>query len=549
MPRFTIILIKPSHYDDDGYVIQWFRSAMPSNSLAVLNGLALDCVRRRVLGDDVEIEIITIDESNTRVRVPRLVHRLRRAGGSGMVGLVGVQTNQFPRAIDLARQFRAYAIPVCVGGFHVSGTLAMLKALQPELQEALDLGVSLFAGEAEGHLEKVLVDAYRGKLKPVYNELAQLPDLSAVPGPLMAHRQVKRTGGAQASLDAGRGCPFECSFCTIINVQGRASRTRPPDAVEKVIRRHTSDGIRRFFITDDNFARNRSWEAILDRLIELREDGLVFNLVIQVDTLCHKIPGFIDKARRANVKRVYIGLENINPDSLEGAKKRQNRLSEYRENLLAWRRAGVVTVAGYIIGFPRDTPESVVADIETIKRELPVDLLHFLCLTPLPGSEDHTNAMARGDVLETDLNRYDLAHITTDHAKMSREAWKKTYQLAWQTYYCHDHILTLLRRARVSGITVGKILGTVVWFYGSILFEGVDPMDAGLLRLRFRRDRRPGLPIEGRLAFYRRHLGRLVTANAGAILMFLRYRRHQRAIVADPTGASYVDQALQTSPD
>ena len=66
--RFPLLLIKPTHYDDDGYPIQWLRSAIPSNTLAVLNGLALDCEERHVLGDDVRIEISLVDETNTRAR-------------------------------------------------------------------------------------------------------------------------------------------------------------------------------------------------------------------------------------------------------------------------------------------------------------------------------------------------------------------------------------------------------------------------------------------------------------------------------------------------
>src|ERR671919_428858 len=86
-------------------------------------------------------------------------------------------------------------------------------------------------------------------------------------------------------------------------------------------------------------------------------------IVIQVDTLCHKIPNFIAKCARAGVKRVFIGLENINPDSLVGAKKRQNKITEYRKMLLAWKSAKVITYAGYILGFPNDTIESIRADI------------------------------------------------------------------------------------------------------------------------------------------------------------------------------------------
>src|ERR1700744_3223135 len=98
--KFQLVLIKPSHYDDDGYVIQWLRSFMPSNSLAVIHGLALDCRSRPVLGDEVEIDIRSLDEDNCRIRPWKLAREL--AQGRGMVLLVGVQSNQFPRAIDIA---------------------------------------------------------------------------------------------------------------------------------------------------------------------------------------------------------------------------------------------------------------------------------------------------------------------------------------------------------------------------------------------------------------------------------------------------------------
>src|SRR5579863_2758110 len=94
--KFLLYLIKPSHYDDDGYVIQWLRSAIPANSLAVLYGIASDCNARRVLGEDVDIEAIPIDETNSRVRPQQIATAIERNGGFGMVGLVGVQSNQFP---------------------------------------------------------------------------------------------------------------------------------------------------------------------------------------------------------------------------------------------------------------------------------------------------------------------------------------------------------------------------------------------------------------------------------------------------------------------
>src|ERR1043166_1854118 len=88
--KFCLVLIKPSHYDDDGYVIQWYRSAIPSNSLAALYGLALDCKQRHILGDDVELQIEAIDETNDRVRPEELAKLIEKAG-SGVVMMVGVQ--------------------------------------------------------------------------------------------------------------------------------------------------------------------------------------------------------------------------------------------------------------------------------------------------------------------------------------------------------------------------------------------------------------------------------------------------------------------------
>jgi hypothetical protein len=100
--RFQFVLIKPSHYDADGYVIQWMRSGIPSNSLAAVYALAQHAAQRQALGPDVSIDITAIDETNSRVDVRNIIADIRKNNGFGIVGLVGVQSNQFPRAIDMA---------------------------------------------------------------------------------------------------------------------------------------------------------------------------------------------------------------------------------------------------------------------------------------------------------------------------------------------------------------------------------------------------------------------------------------------------------------
>jgi radical SAM superfamily enzyme YgiQ (UPF0313 family) len=544
MSRFCLLLVKPSHYDDDGYVIQWFRSAIPSNSLAALYGLARDCKARRVLGDDVELEIDAIDETNTRVSSASLARRIEQAG-AGMVMLVGVQSNQFPRALDLARPLRARGIQVALGGFHVSGVISMLGGRDDGLDEAKRLGITLFAGEAEERLEEILRDAYAGALKPMYNYMADLPSIQGTPIPLITALKAWRTAGKVTSFDAGRGCPFQCSFCTIINVQGRKSRRRSPDDIEAIIRANVAQGLNSFFITDDNFARNTEWESILDRIIELKEkEGIRIHFIIQVDTLCHKIPRFIEKCARAGVRRVFIGLENINPDSLVGAKKRQNKITEYRKMLLAWKQARVITYAGYILGFPNDTYESVKHDLEIIKRELPVDVLEFFFLTPLPGSEDHQTLVKKGIEVDPDLNKYDLNHVTTAHPRMSKAEWERTYRMAWDTYYTKEHVEAVIRRiVACRGRATNAIL-LMTWFGASIHIEGVHPLEAGLFRKKFRTDRRPGFPIEPAWKFYPAYLAESIAKLWRWGSMYFGLRRIYVKAKRDPNKYEYMDTAL-----
>jgi hypothetical protein len=542
---FLLELLKPSHYDDDGYVIQWWRGIVPSNSLSSLYGLALDARDRQALGSGVHIELGVHDETNEILPLRRIIRRFRRNGLTGLVCLVGVQTNQFPRAVDIARQLRRAGIQVAIGGFHVSGCLAMLPELPADLREALALGISLVGGEAEGRLDELLRAAYERRLAPLYNFTNALPVLEAQPLPFLPRRHVQRYLGHTGSFDAGRGCPFNCSFCTIINVQGRQSRFRTADDIERIIRTNAAQGVRTHFITDDDFARNKNWEAILDRIIQLRrEHGFKIHLIIQVDTQCHRIPRFVEKAALAGCTKVFIGLESINPASLAGASKGQNHITEYRAMLQAWRRVGVLTFAGYILGFPQDTPESIARDIAIIQRELPVDMLEFFILTPLPGSKDHQTLVAQGAHLEADLNRYDSEHVTAAHRLMTAEQWSAIYKRAWHLYYSPAHIETLLRRAAATGGSPRRVAEHLFYFFSAAAYERVHPLQGGLFRRKRRSQRRPGLPRENGFAFSLRRAREMIASWVPMLLLLWKIERLRRRIERDPARGSYSDRAI-----
>ena len=434
-----------------------------------------------------------------------------------------------------------------MGGFHVSGCIAMLPELPEEIRKAQELGISLFAGEAEkGRFDVVLRDALDGKLAPLYNHMNQLPDLHGAPIPILPQKHLSRTAGSLSSVDLGRGCPYQCSFCTIINVQGRKSRFRSADDLETTIRENYTQNIKRFFITDDNFARNRDWEPLLDRLIELREgDCPKIGFTIQVDTLCHKIPNFIEKAARAGVRRVFIGLENINPDNLIAAKKRQNKITDYRVMLQKWRDHGAITAAGYIIGFDGDSKESILRDIEIIKRELPLDILELFFLTPLPGSEDHKKLWEKQVWMDSDMNKYDLHHRVSHHPKMSDTEWEEAYDAAWEAFYTPEHIRAILRRAAASRIGRPKTtLTTLLWFKLVHSVEGVHPLEGGAFRRKFRRDRRFGLRRENPLVFYPRYFAEIVSKARRYWSVYKECKTILDQVLASPDRWSYSDLAI-----
>jgi hypothetical protein len=543
--RFQLVLVKPSHYGEDGYVIRWWRAIIPSNSLAAIYGVALECAKCKALGPDVDIDLEAIDEFSQRVEIQELVERFKRHGNFGLVALVGVQSNQYPRALDLARPLRAAGIPVAIGGFHVSGCLSMLDGKAVDLDGCREMGVSMFAGEVEGRLDILLRDVAEGRLQPVYNFMKDLPSIEGAPIPFLPITNIRRTLGLSSSFDAGRGCPYECSFCTIINVQGRKSRYRSPDDIEALVRVNLAQGVCKYFITDDNFARNKDWEVILDRLIKLREvDGIPLGLMIQVDTLCHKLPNFIEKSKRAGVTRVFIGLENINPDNLATAKKRQNKITEYRKMLLAWKAQGIFTLAGYILGFPADTPASIRRDIEIIQRELPLDIVEFFCLTPLPGSEDHQILWRKGVDMDPDLNKYDLENVCTDHPNMTREELTAIYKEAWGLYYSKEHMRTLLRRTAATGGPMASMVKLLLNFSLTVGLEGLHPIQSGVLRLRHPSERRPGLPAEPALVFWPRFGWDTVRKTVTILVALLKLSASAISAARDPDRHRYMDQAL-----
>ncbi len=457
-----------------------------------------------MLGASLSWRIEVIDETVRRVDVGRIVRASRARTTRVVACLVGVQSNQFARARDLALALRAGGVDVLIGGFHVSGSLAMLAELPAEIRQLLAAGVTIVAGEIEGRWEGILRDALNGQLKLIYNFLLEPPPLRDAPMPRIPPRYLRRFVAPNfATLDCGRGCPFNCSFCTVINVQGRTMRCRDVACIVRWIRENYRHGISAYFFTDDNFCRHRHWERILDALIELRErEGIRIGFMVQADTQSHKLPNFIAKAGAAGCSQVFIGVESLNARNLEAAGKRQNRVDQFRTLIEAYRQAGINTHIAYIVGFPFDEPASVRQDIRRLADELGPEQASFFMLTPLSGSRDHLQMLNRGVVIDEDLNRYDSFHATTEHPRMARAAWQGAYQQAWEAFYSVRNMIAILRQ--VSPQNYWAVFANFIWYKNSMVVEGGHPMIHGFVRLKGRRQRRSELPQETRWSYVRR---------------------------------------------
>jgi len=497
--KFRIVLIKPSKYDDDGYVIRFWKGVLPSNTLNVLHGLTEEVKSSGVFGA-LRLQIVTFDETAEKLPIKKIIGWSRHRSTKVVVGLVGVQTNQFPRALDLARQFRAAGIDVIMGGFHTSGTINMLGEQEPDIQALAKESITVVSGEVEENWGEILADALHGRLKPIYSfaqDLQNLVDIGSAPLPRISPKTMRHFAKPSfGTADTSRGCPFACSFCTIINVQGRKMRERSPESIATMLRRNYSEhGVSFYFFTDDNFARKKLWRETFEEIIKLRNDGIKVSFMIQVD-LARKPKDFVRLAGEAGCTQVFIGMESVNPQNLQAEGKGQNRVEEYRQIIDEWHDAGVVVHTGYIIGLPFDTKEQVPRDVRYLMDVIQPDQSSFFMLTPLPGSHDHREMKKRGEWMDPDFNKRDSFHATIKHPNMTADEWFQAYDDAWKCFYSKENMIKILSRWNHHPRNYWNLISVFFWYKNAAVIEKEHPMIAGFFRLKDRLSRRPGFAID-----------------------------------------------------
>jgi hypothetical protein len=501
--NLDITLIRPTNYTDDGYPIKTRIGVIRSNTLTQIGTLVSDLVNEPFL-KGISLKIRKIDEAIEWIPFRDIVSHSKEAGVQSIVMLVGVQTNQYPRALDIAAKFLPHGIPVLIGGFHVSGMLAMI-GVTDDLKAAMAMGITLVAGEVEGgRLASVVEDVLKKRSKPLYNFLSPTPALLGVPIPRITKNEFENFASRFTTIDTGRGCVFNCDFCTIINVQGRTMRYRDPEQVVEFVRQSYHEaGVSHSFFTDDNTARNPKWREIFTGLIRIREEEKIpFTFMMQSDLAARKMPGgdFFELAARAGCNQVFFGVESVNRDNLRSKDKFQNQVSEYKDLVAHCHSLGITCHAGYILGLPFDTPDGIRRDVSELQRMM-FDSASFYILSPLPGSKDHQQWMQQGRWMHEDFNMYDAAHVAVQPERMSCEELMESYHHAWEQFYSTEHMVNILKIWKRDGYDYKERLSFYAWYLYASGIEHLHPMNCGFWTVRRRTDRRSGLPLEGRIPF------------------------------------------------
>lgn len=503
-----VVLIKPSCFDEDGYMLSGFRQGIASNSLNVLHRLTRVALNN-ILPENVSFKLHVFDEGVARHfrRLRRLRKQFPKKGTKLIVGLVGVQSMQFERACQIARQWQKHGATVVIGGFHVTTTISTMfdgiedkrhmpcpHIMPEEVQAIMDKGVIVFHGAAEETWREALADIIKGNPKQLYR--GKIPNLWQAPLPHISDLSGLRDYlGSTITINTSDGCVFLCSFCSIINQPGgRTMRSRDPKKViafvEEAYRLHGKVNV---FFTDDNFARNPHWEGLLDGLIQLRARGHKISILVEADLACGSIPNFLEKLAASGCYQIFMGVESMNPKNLKEAHKWQNNVKGFRA---LWKRChdlGISVHAGYIIGFKFDTPESVRADIQALK-DFGVDIVSLFILSPVPGSEDHIRAVVGGKRMDKKLSRFSSFVPVTDHENplITQEVWQGMYNDSWHQFYTADHMRACLERCKNK--TQFRALQRVyLWYCWALFVENVHPMNSPFLKVRFYHERDPEL--------------------------------------------------------
>ena len=287
--------------------------------------------------------------------------------------LVGITafTSQANRAYEISTYFRRQSVPVVMGGIHAT-------MCQEEAMEWVDAVVT---GEAEGIWPQVLEDERNGKLKRRYD--GGLAEISDVP---IARHDLLASGYACGAIQTTRGCPLNCSFCSVTAFNGAHYRQRP---IADVVREFKLIREKHVLVVDDNLigTRREHIARAKDLFRAMAQANLRKQWVAQASINFADDEELLALAAKAGCIGVFIGFETPTPEGLRELGKKFNHLKgrDFCDCVRRIQRHGILVAGSFIIGLDMDEP-GIGKRIAEVASQYGVDNLNALFLTPLPGT-------------------------------------------------------------------------------------------------------------------------------------------------------------------
>lgn len=336
------------------------------------------------------------------------------------VDLVGlsVMTARATRAYQIAAEYRRRGVPVVMGGSH--------PTLVPD--ESMQHTDAIVMGEAELTWPQLIKDLEKGQMQKMYQS-PRWVDMDEVPIPRRELLSAKATFGA-TSIQATRGCPFDCNFCTVTKFFGGSYRYRSIDLVIQEIEQEIDRGNKTFFFVDDNIIANRRYaRQLFERLIpyKIKWGG-------QASITAAKDPEVLKLAAESGCMSLFIGIESISKETLHDAHKDFNKPENYAENFQKYHDNGIIILAGIIFGFDTDD-ESVFERTVDFLVKHKIGLANFGILTPLPATDVYTKLNEENRIFERDWSKYSASQVVYYPKKMSPERLKEGHVWAKKEFY------------------------------------------------------------------------------------------------------------------
>jgi len=331
-----------------------------------------------------------------------------------------------PHAYEVAAKFRAMG-KIVVGGGKFASTFP------DEVQPHFD---SILVGEAQGVWPQMVYDLVEGKLKKRYVAEAT-PSLSNIPPPRYDLVESKFT--VPIVTEASRGCPHPCTYCAL-NIKRTPYRMRP--VADVIADLKNVEGLpwhkrKMAMILDNNLGGDlENAKALLREIAKLNFLAIGTQFSIE----CLRDDEFVDLLSEANCRMAFIGMESLNPRSLEGVQKRQNKVGEYREAFDKLHRRGILTFTGFMFALEEDDLgyyEKLPEQLDNVGASVILSSISI----PLYGTPWYYQVLSEGRIADYDLSHYEGDHLVFRHNHLSPKEIYAAYRKVNKIFFSWGNIL------------------------------------------------------------------------------------------------------------